>query len=212
MRSKMTTPAAAPEGENLPAGYDDKKSRFYVPPELRPYYRGHTPREVAAAFDARLTWDMPGASTRAVAYARHVLRESGELERLDRKYGRFGLHSFGIRNPEPGQADAYNAFIHAVRGMTEEDEAWWLHYAVSLSSARAAYDKAAAWEAARPLREARATCEVCGTVNAPNVHVRGHVQCCGPCSVHLPIERANDTVNGRPRREVVAEWVAANER
>lgn len=201
----------------LPAGYDDKKSRWYLPPELREHYRPVSDHQVRALFSGTVL-DFMGQgdlSGGAVAYARHLLDGSGEAAKIRKSYGRDtkGAHAATRRRVKV-----------IAEGMSREDETWWAHYSIAVRSAQARYDRALAWEnGGRQLWEAQHTCEVCGTVSSQvnasrpvNLRFNGgisggvHVLACAKCRHLLPDVAADDVVDGRPRREVVAEWIAKN--
>lgn len=210
------------ENAHLPAGYDDKGSRWFVPEEARRYY-GPVDKDVERkVFDTSARLQPNGEQPDRYAYAQHVLRENGDTAKFEQD-----LKAAGDDPRYRGPVfDAYNRLVNrTMNSMTLDDELWWIHHTLRLPAALSAHRYAIGAAHAAERLQRQQTCAVCGLHDAAEVssyqidaipvvkdNTLRNPFLCRPCAALVPVVRADTLVNGRSRRELVAEWVARGTR
>jgi len=222
--------SAAETNPDLPAGYDDETSEFFVPPAARPGYYVD-PDEEMLAFAEEMSRDrimgwLPGplviARQRVTDAAYPAVRE-WSLEHGERP----------DRWPAPAETTAEErrqAIRHArVMAPTPQDHefptqpdiecvAIWQHWR-RVGRAQAAAAKAQAQNKERLAYERSHTCEHCHEVRASVASRKVMlvpVRCCGNCEVLLnagliSVLSREKLANGRTRGEAVAQWLQENQ-
>lgn len=222
-RSKGSDHAAHPlahigvlTGHPLPDGYDNPASRYYVPPELRPYW----PSEDTQAAQWRRHFEDLGSQPKA---------EPTRLPSLIHDTAEWCVErDLAAKYPEGRPPRLYRTsdlIKDRARRLTDQDKADYLH---QLNLAAARTELASAQDKARRQdeRTARQTCAVCGQSDRSTSLRRLDPQSgewepfsnsqstkmCTPCARvlnALELDRARqDTLNGKTRAAVAVEFLA----
>ncbi|MGN7701157.1 hypothetical protein [Cellulosimicrobium sp. 22601] len=210
------------ENAHLPAGYDDKGSRWFVPEEARPYYGPVDKDQEHKVFDSSTREVGTGWNPNRHEYALFVLEQSGEAKEWAEKFREHRDDRYKL----PTLREEYKRRVSSlVNTMTYDDEAWWIHHSLRLPAALSAHQYARAAVRVAERDRLRETCEVCGLHDVAEVSsyqvdaipvVKDNTLrspfLCRPCAALVPVVRADTLVNGHSRRELVAEWVARGTR